>query len=94
MLLPTVLDIPRETAFSAAQPCPHCEAPVSVQRWVSTVYDDPSNPDDEEADHISHRVLVHGEVPLICFPNRRPFDVLADDWAAICDALNDAHNAW
>ena len=94
MMLPTILDLPRDTPLGEPQPCPICSAPVAIQRWLGVIYDDPSNPDDEEADHITHRILVHGETPLICFPVRRPGGAeqpYPTDWEAICAALRDCH---
>jgi hypothetical protein len=69
---------------------------VSIQRWVGVIYDDPEHPEDERADHVAHRVVVHGESPLVCFPVRRPGGadgVLASDWDAICEALRNAHTS-
>jgi hypothetical protein len=94
MLLPTILDIPRGQAFGDSQPCPFCDAPTSVQCWLGVVYDDPRSPDDEHADHISHRVFVHGETSLVCFPVRRPggaFKAEVSDWDAICAVLTSIH---
>jgi hypothetical protein len=96
MLLPTILDIASDQPFGQTQPCPFCGAPVAIQRWVSTVYDDPANPDDEHADHVSHRVMVHGETPLICFPVRRPggaHQPYPGDWTAITESLGATHTS-
>jgi hypothetical protein len=94
MLLPTILDLPWDTPFGEPQCCPFCSSPVSVQRWVTIIYDDPEAPGDEEADHVSHRVFVHGEVPLICFPVRRPGGAdqpYPEDWTAVVETLSEAH---